>query len=175
MVNPNAFPGQPSETVAASAAHATNMDLASDARIASINRMLREYGSFYEGAAARLGVSDSVFDTMYTLYLHDGATQKEICELSYVSKQTIHSAVARLEREGLIRGEHGRGRTVKLFLTDAGRAEAARIARPVVEAEHRAYNVLSPQEFDELLGYLARIGDQLRRDMDAIGLGDQEA
>ncbi len=144
-------------------------------RIATMNRMLREYGSLYEGVAARLGVPDSVFDTLYTLYLHDGATQKEICDISYVSKQTIHSAVMRLERDGLIRTERGHGRAVKLFLTETGRAEAARIARPVVEVEQRAYDVLSPREFDELLGYLDRIADQLRRGMDAIGSEGKEA
>jgi DNA-binding MarR family transcriptional regulator len=144
-------------------------------RIATINRMMREYDSLYSSVAVRLGVPDSVFDTLYTLYLHDGATQKEICDISYVSKQTIHSAVMRLERDGLIRTERGHGRAVKLFLTDTGRVEAARIARPVVEVEQRAYDVLSPREFDELLGYLDRIADQLRRGMDAIGSEGKEA
>lgn len=147
----------------------TDAELIADPRLGAVNHAWKEYMGIYDAAAQRVGIPSSVLDSLYTLYLEDGITQKDICDRACLSKQTVHSAVMRLQKDGLLRTERGEGRSVLLFLTDTGRAEAKRIVRPIVEAEIRAYDTLSLEEFDQFLSMISRIGKALRSGMDNIG------
>ena len=57
-------------------------------------------------------MSDSIFSILYTICeLGDGCSQKEICEQLSASKQTINSAIRKLENQGILfmrKGEKGR-------------------------------------------------------------------
>lgn len=146
----------------------TDAELVADPRLGAINHAWKEYEGCYDAVALRAGIPSSVLESLYTLFLEEGITQKDICERACLSKQTVHSAIVKMEKNGLIRTERGKGRSVLLFLTPAGREEVARVARPVVEAEINAYNTLSQKEFDQLIALVTRVGENLRRGMDAI-------
>lgn len=111
------------------------------------NRVYSETNDIYHSIAKVLGLSDSAFDVFYALYvLGDGCSQKDICDYSYISKQTIHSSIRRLEQEHLLEMRPGWGREMRIFPTDAGRALMREKIAPVAEAENRALLRFSAEE-----------------------------
>lgn len=89
----------------------------------------------YDRTAKRCHLSPSSFDILYTLFAYgDGCTQKELCERCYDGKQTVNSAVHKMQRDGLLQISAGTGRNTHVHLTDAGRAYAARAIAPVLES-----------------------------------------
>lgn len=129
------------------------------------NRVYKETNDIYHSIAKGLGLSDSAFDVFYALYmLKDGCLQKDICEYSYVSKQTIHSSIRRLEQDGLLETSPGRGREVRIFPTQAGRKLMKEKIAPVVEAENRALLRLPPEERQVFLRLLREYAGNLREE-----------
>lgn len=129
------------------------------------NRIYKESNELYHSLAKRLGLSDSAFDILYALYvLGDGCQQKDICGYSGTSKQTIHSSVRNLEREGILRVEPGPGRGVRVYPTEAGRALMEKTVTPVVEAENRAFLSLLPEERRMFLRFSKTYLDALQKE-----------
>ena len=61
------------------------------------NRIFKKCNHIYHDIALKLGLSDSGFDILYTLCdIGDGCLQKDICDATMLSKQTIHSSVQKL-------------------------------------------------------------------------------
>ena len=80
-------------------------------------------------------MSDSAFSILYAICeLGDGCLQKDICRRAFLSKQTVHSSIRNLERDGLLYLEHGRRRDMHIHLTEAG----ARLARSRIAAWSKA-------------------------------------
>ena len=79
--------------------------------IREFNRLYKELDDLYHNLALRQGLSDSASIILYALYLlGDGCLQRDICDLSYISKQTINSSIRRLEQDGYLYLQPGRGR-----------------------------------------------------------------
>lgn len=79
-------------------------------KLAEYNRIHRETEELYHMIALDRGISDSAFTILYTLCeLGDGCLQKDICNVAYTSKQTVHSSIRKLEEEGYLTLEQGRG------------------------------------------------------------------
>ena len=65
------------------------------------NRMYKELDDLYHEIALGIGMSDGEFSALYAISsLGDGCLQRDICREVYVSKQTINSAVRKLEEKG---------------------------------------------------------------------------
>lgn len=61
-----------------------------------------EITSLYHEAAVKIGVSDTVLDILYVLCEQEGqCLQSDIFRLTGISRQTINSAIRKLERDGL--------------------------------------------------------------------------
>lgn len=150
-------------------AHEENAGAACDfGRIETLNRIYKRNDSIYASACQRMHLPESVFDVLYALCITDGLTQKEICDACFCSKQTIHSAVARLQKEGSLRAERGTGRTVRLFLTPEGRALADRTAAPVIEAERATLATLSDAAFARFARTAQALNDDLAARIEAL-------
>ena len=76
------------------------------------NHLVSETDAVYHEVSARLGLSDSVMQILYILYdFPDGrCALQEICRWSGTSKQTINSALRRLEAEGVLYLEQAGGK-----------------------------------------------------------------
>ena len=70
------------------------------------NRLVGETDAVYHELANRLGLSDSAFQILYTLQSEDGACPlRDICAFSGLTKQTVNSALRKLEAEGSVTTE----------------------------------------------------------------------
>ena len=135
---------------------------------AGFDLLYKEMSDLYHETALSMGISDSAQIILYTVCeLGNGCLQKDICERSFLTKQTVHSSVRKLEREGFLRRKPGKGRDVHLFLTEQGRALAERTVFPLAEAEFRTMETLAAEEQAELLRltgkYVAALRAQLRQ------------
>lgn len=93
------------------------------------NRALKEFDSLYKmiddvyhEIALSMHLTDSAFLILYCLLeLGDGCSQKDICKLYSISKQTVNSSVKSLEDKGVLIRKAGVGRDIHLFFTEFGR------------------------------------------------------
>ncbi|MCI8423099.1 MAG: winged helix-turn-helix transcriptional regulator [Lawsonibacter sp.] len=132
------------------------------------NQLFKELDDLYYDAAQTLGLSDSAFDILFALYeLGDGCLQKDICALSFCSKQTINSSIRKLEREGLLYLKAGKGRNMHIYPTGAGRRLIEEKLLPVAGLEEAAMGALSAEERRTLLDltqkYVSSLRDQERQ------------
>lgn len=116
------------------------------------NAIFRELDDFYHTLALRLGFSDSAFNILYALgVLGEGCLQRDICQVSMVSKQTVNSSIRGLERQGLVFLRPGRGREKHVFLTPEGKRLVEERLYPVFQIEERALASLPAPERQALL------------------------
>lgn len=95
------------------------------------NYLSSEINSLYHQAAKKMGISDSVQNILYVLCDQGNqALQSEICSISGISRQTINSALSKLEQEGLVRVEPDKGRNTMVFLTEEGRSSPPKRSPP---------------------------------------------
>ena len=114
-----------------------------------MNQQIKEWAGIYHQAAVRLGISDKEFWVWYTLIvMGEEYSQREICEIWSLPKQTVNSVVANMVKKEFIKLEVVPGmRNRKLLrLTDIGKSYGEAIVRPVFEAEYRTIARLSEQE-----------------------------
>lgn len=116
------------------------------------NRIYKEMNEFYHELARTLHVSDSVFDIFYSLSeMGDGCLQKDICQASCLPKQTVHSSIRKLEKEGYLTLKSGKGRNMHIYLTDAGKQLIEQKLYPVHHLESDAFSVMTEEECQKML------------------------
>ena len=112
-------------------------------------------------------MSECAFWILYTLRVERPYTQAGLCEFLHEPKQTVNSALKKLEAEGylsLSAGDDQRSKRVRL--TEKGEQLARTCADRVAEAEARAIGSMSPDDraalirLTELYGTL--LGEQLQ-------------
>ena len=77
-----------------------------------INYLGAEMEALYHQASLRFGISDSALRALYTVYDNGGTCLlSDIYKQSGISKQTVNSAIRKLENEGILYldQESGRG------------------------------------------------------------------
>lgn len=135
----------------------------------AFNRFYKEMDELYHEIALKMGLSDSAFVILYTLCtLGDGCLQRDICGQAFMTKQTIHSSIWKLERAGYLRLEPGRGRDKQIFLTSEGRKVVAEKIFPVIEMERRTFERMTSQERKDYLRLTEKILGGLREESSKI-------
>ena len=107
-----------------------------------LNHLLSETNAAYHEAAARLGLSDSVSQILYTVCAYDDGYRcplHKICVETGISKQTINSALRRLEGEGYVYLEQAGGKRKDVCLTAEGIALAERTVSRIIAAENAVF------------------------------------
>ena len=68
-----------------------------------LNKNYNELNGLYHDISMKLGLSDSESMVMYMLYdIQEPLTQSDIVKATGLSKQTLNSAIRKLEKEGII-------------------------------------------------------------------------
>ena len=128
-----------------------------------LNQLYSEIDAAYHEAAFRLGVSDSELRILYALCTDDGCRPlSEVVQVSGLSKQTVNSALRKLEQEGMLylRPEVGRSKTV--CLTDSGKELAGRSALRLMSLEDAVYASWSKEELQLYLELTERYINSFR-------------
>lgn len=114
------------------------------------NTLYKENDEIYRIAAKTLGLSECAFWILYALRQEDGLIQSELCHTLCLPKQTIHSALKKLENDGFIKLSSGKDRRAKyLSLTKKGTMLAEETVDRVIQAEINAFAGFTDQEQQE--------------------------
>ena len=128
-----------------------------------------EINALYHEAAVKMGLSDSVQNILYVLCDQGSrCSQSEIGRLTGISRQTINSAIRKLERDGIVYLEQGQGRNTIVCLTNQGKAFAAQRVVPLLEAEQKICNEWTPEEQREYLRLTQKYRDGLKRHLQTM-------
>lgn len=134
------------------------------------NHINKEYNDIYREAVAHMGISESAFDILYSVCeLGDGCLQRDICKVCYIPKQTVNSAIRKLEKEGYLVLTRGHGRQMHIIMTEMGKEKQRQWIYPLIQAENAAFSVLTEEENFRLLALHRKYVTALRRHMSERG------
>jgi len=121
-------------------------------QIHRVNCLTNDLNGLYHQAALKFGLSDSSLFVLYMLYNKgDNCQLNDICKGSGISKQTINSALRKLESEGILYLEQDKGRAKRVRLTEAGKSYVMQTGARLLEAECHAFNDWSDEEVEQYL------------------------
>lgn len=106
---------------------------------------------YYQMAIAQK-LTPSEMDIYYTIcVLGDGCLQRDVCNLALTSKQTINSALKKMEKQGLLQLETGKGREKHIHLTAAGQQKSDACVQPIYIAEQQAFSEMTEPKREQLV------------------------
>ncbi len=128
-----------------------------------------EINALYHEAAVKTGISDSVQNILYVICENGGrCLQSEVSKLTGISRQTINSAIRRLEKDGIVYLEQGKGRNTILCLTEKGQKFALEKIVPLFEMENKIWNEWTPEERRQYLALTQKYRDGLKKYLKTI-------
>ena len=138
-------------------------------KIYRINCITEDIDSLYHQAAVKLGVSDSVLFVLYMIYVNgEKCLLYDIYKSSGISKQTINSAIRKLENEKIVYLEKHNGKTKMVCLTETGKSYASQTAAKLLETEGNAFRDWSEEEIDTYLRLIEKHNISLRKQIENL-------
>ena len=138
-------------------------------QLRKFNYLVGEIGEAYHAAALKLGLSDSAMSVMYTLLGEGGACRlSNICRLTGVSKQTVNSALRKLEADGIIRLNAVDGKQKSAELTEKGAELADATVAKLIAAENRIFGAWSERERSEYLRLTRFFLDEMKKEINNL-------
>lgn len=133
------------------------------------NHLLGEMEAVYHDLSLRLGMSDSVSRILYTLSLAgDRCPLHEICRQTGMSKQTVNSALRKLEQEGIVYLEAADGRAKTVCLTEQGSLFSQRTAKRIIQMEDQILSTWSEEDVQRYLLLTERFLEALREKAESM-------
>lgn len=137
--------------------------------ICKINCLNEEIDSLYHQASVKLGVSDSVSFVLYMTYINKGkCLLYDIYKLSGISKQTINSAIRKLENDDIIYLEKYNGKSKIVCLTEKGKKYANQTAKKLYEAEFSAFKEWNNEEIELYLKLMEKHRDSFKKQIEKL-------
>lgn len=111
------------------------------------NYLANEIDAVYHEAALKLGLSDSAMLILYTI-CNNGAEclLSDITKLSGISKQTINSALRKLESEELVYLEIFSGKKKRICLTEKGKLLVENTVLQIIKIENDIFDSWTKEE-----------------------------
>lgn len=136
------------------------------------NCMQSETNAIYHDAAVWAGISDSVQSVLYVMCENGGrCLQSDIYHQTGISRQTINSALRKLEREGIVFMEPGQGRNTVVSFTKQGQRYATEKVGPLFDAESEVLESWTEEEVRLYWELMRRYRDELRGKIDELRKG----
>lgn len=137
--------------------------------LSKLNNIFKANDKIYRNAAGNLGLPDCTFWILYTLRDEGNiTTQSEICSAIYLPKQTVNSAMKKLENDGYIQLLNTTDRRSKqVSLTPKGLALAEATVDKVITRETKALSGMTPDEKETFLRLFRKYTDLLNVNMQA--------
>lgn len=139
------------------------MNIAPD--LQRFNQFFHEMTGLYHEVSLKMSLADSVVGILYTLRAQErDCCLSEIARLNGMSRQTLNSAIRKLEAQGLVALAEGGGRRRCAYLTEAGLRLAEARIDPIIQMEGDLLEDWSPQDRRELFRLLDKYcADYARR------------
>ena len=113
------------------------------------NYLTGETEAAYHEAALKLGMPDSAVQVLYAICNHgDSCPLGEICRLCGISKQTVNSALRRLEADGIVYLEVLSGKKKRMCLTQKGQELVEKTVVRLIEIENGILGSWSREELE---------------------------
>ena len=146
------------------------MQQMSEDNIRRINYLMTEIDALYHQAAVKMRLSDSVARVLYTIYEAKGSCLlSEIYKKTGVSKQTINSALRKLEQEGILYLEPSGARSKRVCLTEAGLRVADATAGRLIRLENSIFDEWPAEDVQQYLGLMERYLQAFRCKLPELG------
>lgn len=121
-----------------------------NAQMKRFNMLTSEIDSAYHAASRKLGISDSAMMILYALC--EGGGECMLSDVtSCIGKQTVNSALRKLETDSIVTTEPCGGRKKKLKLTESGRALAEKTAEKIIRVENEIFGEWSDADKDSYI------------------------
>ncbi|GLC80752.1 MarR family winged helix-turn-helix transcriptional regulator [Lacrimispora brassicae] len=128
-----------------------------------------EVNALYHEAAVRMNISDSVQNILYVLYNSgERCLQSDIYKQSGISRQTINSAIRKLENDEIVYLEQGIGRNTIVCLTEKGKTFAAEKSQFLFDIENKIFDEWTANEQQEYLRLTEKFRDSLKRQLETL-------
>ncbi len=128
-----------------------------------------EINALYHEAAVKMGISDSVQNILYVICEQGNqCLQSEISKRTGISRQTINSAIRKLEKDEILYLEQGKGRNTIVCLTEKGEKFALEKIYPLYEIENKIWNEWTDDEQQQYLVLTQKYRDALKKYMKTI-------
>lgn len=127
------------------------------------NQLFRARDSLYRQVALKSGLSEMTFWVMYILCMEKTPqSQSDICRDWFYPKQTVNSAIAKLQRMGYLTLEPDGARRKVLQITEAGQAYCDKWVTPVLAADDQSFAALTDLERETYLSLMQREFDRFQ-------------
>ena len=138
-------------------------------RLHRINYLNAEIDALYHHASLKLGLTDSASRVLYTIYDNgESCLLGDIYKQSGVSKQTVNSAIRKLENEGIIYLEQHSGKAKKVVLTVAGKEYVQKTVARLFDAETAAFSSWTEEEINAHIGLTEKFVNSLREHIEKL-------
>lgn len=116
------------------------------------NHLIGEIDAVYHDMALKLGLSDSAMAILYTICNNgESCLLQEICRLSGISKQTINSAIRKMEDDDIVYLEQISGKSKNVCLTEKGKSLAENTALKIIKFENNIFASWAKEDVEKYL------------------------
>lgn len=127
------------------------------------NQLHGEIEAAYHDSSLKFGISDSISKILYAICsVGDSFPLNDICRDTGLSKQTVNSAIRKLESDGIIYLEALNGKSKKVCLTEKGRKLADITAFRLIKIENEIFESWSDNDVQKYLELTERFLLSLR-------------
>lgn len=127
------------------------------AQLRQFNHLASEIDAVYHQAALKLGLSDSAMVILYTICNSgDACLLCDVTRSAGISKQTVNSALRKLEAEGIVYLEAVNGRQKRVCLTGDGKRLVQKTVLRVIQAENEIFSAWTDAEQETYLALTQR-------------------
>ena len=128
-----------------------------------INYLHSEINNVFHEMSQQMGLSDSVSCILYTICnFGDSCLLTDIINMTGIPKQTVNSALRKMEGDGYLQLETTQTRRKKVVLTEAGKLLAQKTAEQMIWMENEIYASWTEEERQLHLALTQRYLDQLK-------------
>ena len=128
-----------------------------------INYLHSEINNVFHEMSQQMGLSDSVSCILYTICnFGDSCLLTDIINMTGIPKQTVNSALRKMEGDGYLQLETTQTRRKKVVLTEAGKLLARKTAEQMIRMENEIYASWTEEERQLHLALTQRYLDQLK-------------
>ena len=134
-----------------------------------INHLISETNAAYHEFAMKMGLTDSESMILYTIcYFGESCLLSDIVSLSGINKQTINSALRKMEKNGQIVLQDYNGRKKTVHLTEAGKTLAEQTVAKIIQFENEIYQGWTREEQEVFVLLTQRYLEEFKNKLETL-------